>query len=260
MSKTLLALPLLAAACLEPSYPEPRDTPTTPIEAIEAARVGTGPAVIATGGVQTFAIEVPSIGLEGNASDGYAVEPPKGIWPNTIAPRYDVRAFETGVGSFEIITSQGIATGLVESADVASVRLVPADYQLDGSSPFALDVSRREVTVELYDADGRRLVDTTLGIPVQQTAWDRARLPATAARHIITVYADSFGERVLAVDVVDQVDRLESRVIGDRTCFHAYAGSTEVATTMTITGGEPVPGAANCAVGNSATIAARLAR
>ena len=51
------------------------------------------------------------------------------------------------------------------------------------------------------------------------------------------------------IQVVDRLDRIETRVAGDRTCFHAYAGTTEIATAMTITGGTPVPGAANCITG-----------
>jgi hypothetical protein len=260
-TKALLVLPIFAAACVDPTYPELPEHPTTPVEITPVTNAGEAPIVIATGGTQGFAIDdATSIGLAGDASDGYEVAPASRIWPNTVEPLYYVRAFETGLGSFEIITNHGIATGLVESADVASIAMVPADYQLDGSSPFAVELGRREVAVELRDAGGRRLVDATLGIPVEQTAWDRGTLPAKAARHIIVVYADSFGDRGLAIDVVDHVERLESRVIGDRTCFHAYAGSTEVATAMTITGGTPVAGATNCATGVSSEISAQLQR
>ena len=66
---------------------------------------------------------------------------------------------------------------MVESADVVAVTVVPADYQLDGSSPFALDLDRRAIEIELADCDGRRLVDATLGISGDQTAWDRANPP-----------------------------------------------------------------------------------
>jgi hypothetical protein len=258
MTKSLLALPLLVTACMDTTYPEQRPTPTTPIDATPTATIEDN--VIATGGVQRFETDKSAIGLEGFASDGYTVEPPRGIWPNLNAPVYDVRALESGTGTFEIITSRGIATGIVESADIASIRAVPTDYQLDGSSPFALDLSRREITIELRDAAGRRLVDASLGIPVQQTAWDRATLPAKAVRHIVALYADSFGEHALAIDVVDQIERMESRVDGARTCFHAYAGTTEVAVAMTITGGDLVPGAANCAIGTPATLIARVNR
>lgn len=257
MTKSLLGLaglPLLAAACMDPTYPELSEPPTTPIE---AAPVAPGHA-IALGGVQGFTIDDPtSVGLSGDASDGYQVEPAGRVWPNVVEPLYYVRALAPGHGGFEIVTNHGIATGLVESAAVASVALVPADYQLDGSSPFAIGLDRRAIAIELRDDRGRPLVDLSLGIPAEQTAWDRATLPAIAARHVVAVYADSFGERGLAVDVIDAVDRIERRVLDDRVCFHAYAGTTEVAAAMTITGGTPVPGATNCAVGDPAAIAAR---
>ena len=260
MSKSLLALPLFAAACLEPTYPELPETPTTPVETTQTARAGDAKVVIATGGVQGFAIDDrTSIGLEGFASDGYSVEPPKS-WPNLVEPLYHVRAHESGLGSFEVITNHGIASGLVESAAIASIAIVPADYQLDGSSPFALDLARTDITIELRDAAGRRLVDASLGIPANQTAWDRATLPATAARHHVALYADSFGEHTVAIDVIDRLDRFESRVDGELTCFHAYAGTVEIATNMVITGGEPVPGAINCARGLPSEITARPAR
>jgi hypothetical protein len=265
MPRSLLARPFLASlagvallgvACIDPGYPELPEPPTTPIEIAPLAPH----AVIATGGVQGFAIDdATSIGLSGDASAGYRVEPAGKVWPNLVQPLYYVRAFESGLGSFEIITNRGIATGLVESAEVASLALVPADYELDGSSRFAVDLNRREVVVELRDAAGRRLVDLSLGIPAQQTGWDRAILPARAARHVVAVYADSFGERGLAIDVVAAVDRIESRVAGDRICFHAYAGAIEVATAMTIRGGTPVPGAANCATGDPTSISAHRA-
>lgn len=256
-----VVLPAVLAACVDPVYPE-REVPTTPVEIEVTTRAGEGPLVIATGGTVELAIDDPtSVGLEGTASDGYRVEPAGLVWPNTRAPRYDVRALAPGMGSFEIATNHGIATGLVESADLATVALVPADYVLDGSSPFAIDVARRDVAIELRAADGRRLVDASLGIAVEQTGWDRATLPATVARHLVLVYGDSLGERTVAVDVVDGaavIQRVEGRVSGGRVCFHAYAGTTEIATAMTITGGEPVPGAANCADGDPQVIAARV--
>src|SRR5687768_17312821 len=126
MSKSLLALPLFVAACLEPSYPELPEPPTTPVETTQTARAGSEPVVIATGGGQGIAIaERTSIGLEGLASDGYTVEPPN-AWPNLVEPLYLVRAHQSGLGSFEIITNHGIASGLVESAALATITLVPA--------------------------------------------------------------------------------------------------------------------------------------
>lgn len=244
MTKTLLLAPVLAAACMDPSYPEPRDLPTTPVA---TTPVAAGAAVIASGGTQGFAIADPtSIGVDGQASDGYQVEPAGNVWPNMVEPVYYVRAFGPGLGSFEIATNHGIASGLVESADLAGVAIVPADYELDGTSAFALDLSRLAIQVVLTDGAGRRLVDATLGISGDQTAWDHAKRPAIVGRHLVRAWADSFAERALAIDVADGVDRIESRVTGNRTCFHAYAGAIELATAMTISGGTPVPGASNC--------------
>jgi hypothetical protein len=250
MTKSMLVLPILfAAACVDSTYPELQEAPTTPVETTQVATAGNAPVVIATGGTQGFAIDdAASIGLEGNASDGYQVEPAGNAWPNMTKPLYWVRALRAGLGSFEIITNKGIASGLVESSDVASVALVPADYQLDGSSPFAIDTNRLGVQVVLADRDGRRLVDATLGISGDQTAWDHATRPAIVGRHLVRAYADSFGERELAIEVVAGIDRVESAVTGNVTCFHAYAGATEIATTLAISGGTPVDGASNCVV------------
>jgi hypothetical protein len=249
-TKSLLVLPaLFAAACVDPTYPELPETPDTPVETTQVARAGDAPVVIATHGVQGFEIADPtSIGIDGLASDGYRVEPDGNVWPNMSKQLYWVRAQQAGVGTFEIITNQGIASGLVESADVANVALVPADYQLDGASPFAIDTNRLGVQVILTDRDGRRLVDASLGISGEQTAWDHANRPAIVGRHLVRAYADSFAERELTIEVVDQIERVESRVTGNQTCFHAYSGTTEIATTLAISGGTPVAGASNCVI------------
>lgn len=262
MTKSLLLVPVLAAACVDPALPERPDAPTDPVDIAVTTRAGGDEVVIATGGIVELAIDdVTSVGLSGEATDGYRVEPAGLVWPNMKAPLYYVRAEAEGAGSFEIATNHGIATGLVESADLATVALVPADYVLDGRAPFAIDVARRDVQVVLRSADGRALVDASLGIALTQTAWDRGTLPAAAGRHLVSVYADSFGERTLALDVVDAtaaIDRLEPVVDGDRVCFHAYAGATEIATAITVTGGTPIPGAANCATGTLTTVTAHL--
>lgn len=254
---TKLVLPIvLVTACVAPEYPDAPTNPTTPVEIAPTAATDSE-FVIATGGTLGFAIDdVTSIGLSGTASNGYQVEPHARVWPNTTQPLYYVRALAAGSGWFEIATNRGIASGLVESADVAEVAIVPAGYELDGRSAFALDLNRRDVEVAVRDRDGRRLVDATLGILDGQSAWDRATVAAAIGPQAVRVYADSFAERALAIDVVDGIDRIEAIATGDRTCFHAYAGSTEVATAMTLTGGTAIPGVTNCAIGAPGSIAA----
>jgi hypothetical protein len=251
MTKSLLVLPLVvASACVDSAvYPELPADPTTAVQSRPEVTAGDAPIVIATGGVQGIAIDdVRSVGFSGDATAGFRVEPFDNVWPNTKKAEYWVRALAAGTGSFEIVTNQGIAGGSVESADVASVALVPQDYELDGHSPFAIDISRPRVQAIVLDATNRRLVDATLGLDGEQTAWDRVTVPATVGRLSVHVWADSLGDRELAIELADHVDRVETVVSGNRTCFHAYAGSTEIATTLAIDG-TPDPRATNCALG-----------
>ncbi|HEU0032906.1 MAG TPA: hypothetical protein VFQ53_19875 [Kofleriaceae bacterium] len=257
MSRSSLVLPLaLVAACTDAPADLPPD-PTTPVDVTPVAQLPGDQLVIATGGAQGFAIDdALSVGYAGDATAGFTVEPDGAVWPNTRRPLYWVHAEAAATGSFEIATNHGIASGLVEAADLASVAFVPTSYQLDGSSPFALDVTRPEITVELRAADGRRLVDATLGMAVPQTAWDRGTLPAKAARHLVLVWADSIGETTLAVDVVDGTQRIERRTADGRTCFHAYAGDVEIATAMTFEGGTALADATNCVAGDATGVIA----
>src|SRR5438045_9332306 len=132
MMKTLLVAPVLfAAACAtDTTYPDQAEAPTTPVATTPIATAG-DKLVIATGGTAGFAIaDSTSVGLDGDASSGYAVEPAGDVWPNMKAPVYYVRALGGAtLGSFEIQTNRGIASGLVESADLATASIVPADYQ-----------------------------------------------------------------------------------------------------------------------------------
>jgi hypothetical protein len=52
----------------------------------------------------------------------------------------------------------------------------------------------------------------------------------------------------LSVEVVEGVDRIESSTRGDRTCYHAYRGDTEVVVGTTFFGGAADPTASNCAL------------
>lgn len=260
MKAALLATVL--AACATDGIDAEHETPTTPLAATATTTVAGHDIVVATGGALAVRVEdKASIGLSGSASRGFAVEPYEiDRWPNTISPEYFVRANVAGTGSYEIVTSKGIATGVVRSAEIAKVALVPAHYELDGSSPFALAANRTELQVALYDAANRRLVDGTLAIAgATQTAWDSATLGATGrtisnvrsarmtGRHTLAISGDSLPERTFEIDVVEAADRIESTRVGNRTCFHAYAGATEVVVAMTITGGTQDPAALNCA-------------
>jgi hypothetical protein len=246
MKASLLALTL--AACTTEGLPVEGETPSTPVESKAITVVDGHEIVVAQGGaLAVHVIDQASIGLEGNASDGYAVEPYEiNRWPQTISTDYFVRANVAGMGTYEIVTSKGIATGLVKSAEVARVELVPANYELDGSSPFAFAANRTQMRAALYDRDGRRLVDATLAIGATQTAWDSASLPAAPGQHSVTIGAESFGERTFAIEVVQDIERVEQVRSGDRTCFHAYAGTTEIAAALAVTGGTPDPTATNC--------------
>jgi hypothetical protein len=254
MKNAALLLTVLAA-CTTEGLPVERETPSTPVASKAITAVEGHAIVVAAGGALAVHVEdQAAIGLEGSASDGYAVEPYEvNRWPQTISTDYVVRANVAGIGSYEIVTSKGIATGIVKSADVARVELVPANYELDGSSPFAFAANRTQMRAALYDGDGRRLVDATLVIGATQTAWDSAFLPATSGAQSVTLGAESFGERTFTIDVVQDIERVEEVRSGDRTCFHAYAGSTEIAAALTITSGTPDPTATNCAFGAGAS-------
>ena len=242
------------AACATEGLPVEGETPSTPVASKTITIVEGQEIVVAKGGaVAVHVVDQTAIGLEGTASDGFAVEPYEvNRWPQTISTDYFVRANVAGMGTYEIVTSKGIATGLVKSAEVARVELVPANYELDGSSPFAFAANRTQMRAALYDQDSRRLVDATLVIGATQTAWDSAFLPPTAGAQTVTIGAASFGERTFSIDVVTDIERVEQVRSGDRTCFHAYAGSTEIAAALTITGGTPDPTATNCAFGAGA--------
>jgi hypothetical protein len=248
MKNAALLVTVLAACTTEGI--EEQDTPTAPVASSATTQVAGHDVIIATGGAATIRIhDTTAIGIEGNASAGFSVSPfETDQWPNTISPEYWVRAHAAGTGLYEIITSKGIATNLVHSAAVADVQLRPAQYELDGTSPFALAPNRTDVEIAIFDARGKRLVDATLSVAGSQTAWDRATLAATSGRQSVVVEADSFVSKKFYVDVVDAIDRVERIRANDRTCFHAYAGSTEVAVAMTFDGGTADPNATNCAI------------
>ena len=70
-----------------------------------------------------------------------------GVWPNMVKPEYTLRALTPGTGTFSIATSEGIAAGTFESADIARTVIDPS------------------CNVLLYDAQDRRLTDDS--IPAQ---------------------------------------------------------------------------------------------
>ena len=252
MPKALaLVLPVSLLACVDPMEPQPpHDMPSNPIAPRALASVADQPVVVATDGVGVFGFDDPSsIGWYGEASEGFTVETfDAGVWPNTRRAEYWVRALASGNGAFTIQTNHGIAASSVLAATLADIALVPADYELDGHSAFAIDAARPLAQAALVDAQNRRLVDATLVLGGTQTAWDRTTLPATAGRHTIDVSGDSFEARQLAIDVVAGYDRTETVTTGNRTCVHAYKGGVEVATTMDISanGGTLDPHATNC--------------
>jgi hypothetical protein len=246
MKAAAIASLVFATACVDGIGEEPAD-PTTPLTATVLSGVPGHKLVIATGGAATLRIEDKrALGLEGNASQGYAVTPTNGnVWPH-IAFDYFVHANVSGAGSYEIITSRGIATGLVHSAPIATTKLLPFRYELAGET-FALAPNRTQVEVALLDAQGQRLVDGTLAFSnATQTDWDRATVAATAGRHTLTVAGDSVTAE-FDVEVIDGVERVERVRVGNRTCFHAYVGSTEVAIAMSFERGTQDPNATNCA-------------
>jgi hypothetical protein len=242
---------IVLAGCTDLSYdPEPVD-PSTPV-AIDMLRVDGQPGIVATGGTQAVAIaSVASIGWSGEATDGFAVEPfDVDGWPNTHKPEYWVRALVAGTGSFVIRTNLGLAAGSIESADVATVAIVPHGYQLAGGGAFALDGTRLDVRAALLDPRGRGLVDATLvladaGVPGTPRGWDGLTLGATIGAHAIDVTADSIGDRRFSIEVRAGYDRIESVRVGDRTCRHAYAGDVEIVTQHAVAAA-PIAGAENC--------------
>lgn len=262
MSK-LFALPLALVACVDaPSYPRQADPPTTPIASRLLQTVADRPVVVATGGALGVAIDdATSVGWSGDATTGFRVEP-FAAWPNTVRPEYWIRALGTGTGSYTISTNHGMAVGTVDSAAVARVTLAPADYQLDGHSAFALAPTRAVVEADLLDATGRRLVDATLVLgeamrvdaSVGSTSWDHLALSSATGRHMVSAAAESFSARELAVDVDGQIDRTEHVTAGDRTCYHAYHGATEIATTWTLEGTVDA-NATNCVINTGTRLA-----
>ena len=246
MSKPLLLVPVLLAACVDAPALDNSELPATPI-GFQQLQLGDAPLVIATGGTQTVSFsDVSTIGWSGTASTGFELVPFADIWPATREQQYRVRAVTAdGTGTFAIQTNRGIASGTVTSADVAKLALLPASYQLDGHSPFALDVSRPEVEVALFDASGRRLVDSTLVADATQTAWDTLQIDGSVGTQTIHVTGDSFAAEDLTIALANQVDRVESTTTAGLTCFHAYAGDIEIAKALPLTG-TPDPDFANC--------------
>ncbi len=245
----LLALPVVfAVGCIDSQAPAPdtSELPTTPIT-FDELHVGDQTIVIATGGTQTVSIaNLQTIGFSGGTTSGFELEPFAGIWPNVRKQEYRVRAVSSEqTGTFSIQTNKGIAAGPVDSAEVVRIALVPANYQLDGHSSFALDIAHPVAQVALFDATDRRLVDSTLAADVAQSAWDTVALPATVGTATIHVTADSFAAQTLTIALADQVDRVEPVTADGRTCFHAYAGAVEVAKAMPLTG-TPDPDFVNC--------------
>ena len=134
------ALPLvLLAACAADvdRAPEPA-SPTTPVAFHQDGTL------VATGG--TLTITIPSdvsVGFSATA-DNAEVTPASQTWPNMTKPVYTVRALAAGPGSFSIVTSEGIAAGTFESAEVART------------------VIDEHCNVILLDAQGRQLVDDSI--------------------------------------------------------------------------------------------------
>lgn len=245
----LLVLPLFAAACLagEPPVDE-RPSPTTPI-AFEATTAADGKLHVATGGAALVTIP-DTVGLAGEATSGFSVAPVGDVWPNLGAPSYLVRAEHAGVGSFEIDTNRGIASGLVHAEDIAEVDLGPADYALDGHSPVALDARRPRARLSLISATGLHLVDVTATLvddqaeTAAQTSWDALELAPTAGTHVVHVIAGSKPAETIAIEVVDHVDHVVEVTRDGLTCYHAYTGAYEVAAAFELT--SPEPDASNC--------------
>lgn len=235
MTKALLVLPILLAACAE--APGELAAPTT--APLAFTTLGDG-SIVATGGYQVVAIaDRAQAGLSATASDGYDVEPVGGAWPNMVSPEYHVRALAAGSGAFAIATSHGIASGILESADVARIALVPVDYALAGNYHFIVDPARPELAVALFDNRGRRLVDGSLRVAgAPQTAWDRITVTAATT---ITITADSIAPVTLPLQVGGEIDRIDE--VGS--CLHAYRGELEVVSAQLVAQ-RPSRNAVNC--------------
>ncbi len=235
MSKALLVLPVLVAACAE--APSPLPPPTT--AQIAYTMLG-NPTIVATGGYQTVTIDdAAQAGLSGAASDGYDVEPFGGVWPNMVKPEYHVRALQAGTGTFAIATSMGVASGAIESADVTRIALVPIDYALTDGFHFAVDGTRPEVEVALFDDQGRRLVDGSLHVTgATQTAWNRIHIDGTAN---VAISADSFATVTIPVTLTTQINHIDE--IGN--CLHAFRDDLEVVTAQVVVQ-QPSESAVNC--------------
>jgi hypothetical protein len=244
-TKALLILPAFTAACMDDvSYRQLPDPPTTPVA---FAQLGGEGAIVATGGEQVVTLADPlAFGLQGHATPGYELVPYGNQWPNTSNPEYRIRALAAMSGTFEIATEHGIASGTVASADFDHLAIVPANYHLDGTSQYAIDVQRPEIQIALFDESGKRLVDGSLAITGgTQTAWDRATLAATSGAHAVGITADSMPEQQATVTLTSAVSHIERRVEGRRVCYHAYAGNIEVATAIPMVT-HPDPTATNC--------------
>ena len=137
LTKVLPLLLLAACAADVDRSPEPA-SPTAPVAFDQDGTL------VATGG--TLTITIPSdvsVGFSATA-DNADVTPASLTWPNMTKPVYEVRALADGPGTFSIATSEGIAAGTFEAADVA--RTVIDD----------------QCHVTLLDAQGRHLVDDSI--------------------------------------------------------------------------------------------------
>lgn len=246
LKRLVVVLPALVA-CLDNGTPSPQPgTPTTPITFTELD--AGGEVAVATGGVQVVTIADPlAVGLTGATTAGYELVPHAGAWPNAEVGDYQLRALADGHGEFSIATARGIAAGPIDSAEVARVVVRPAAYRLD-SDAFAIDPSRPAIEVALLDATNRRLVDGSLAIGgATQTAWNGATLPAIAGNYALQLTADSTPATSATITVGASIDHVAQVSEDGRTCYHAYAGSIEVATAMTNVV-HPDPNATNCEI------------
>ena len=137
LTKVLPLILLAACAADVDRSPEPA-SPTAPVAFDQDGTL------VATGG--TLTITIPSdvsVGFSATADNADVI--PAGVgWPNMTKPVYEVRALADGPGTFSITTSEGIAAGTFEAADVA--RTVIDD----------------QCHVTLLDAQGRHLVDDSI--------------------------------------------------------------------------------------------------
>src|SRR5690242_17275428 len=199
MTKSLLVLPLLLAACTDATPTvDLSDSPSTPV-AFDQLEVDGAPAAIAIGGVQVISIpnDPLSVGWSGRASTGFDVEPYGDIWPNTRAPVYRVRALADSAGTFAIQTDHGIASGAVTGAELDHVEAHPV---ASDSPRGAAVVGPRTIEIALYTAGGQRLIDGSLAIrdaadpTAVQRAWDRVEVSGPGT-HELVLAADSMPEQ-----------------------------------------------------------------